>query len=257
MKKYLIIYALLVTGALLFTLRHYRSQTRRLVQNQEALTSDLTRYRTRAGQEAATAQVLRLRCAEFERLREADAEEIRRLGIRLRRLEATSKTATATQLEIRVPIRDSLVIRRDTDGVPPPADGVHPEDRPDTARRSGAAGNPLESQPDTTQPRGVSAKEPLATRHSVTKRPGSAAGVQIDTLRGFRWEDPWTVVEGRLRNDSVTCRIRSVDTLRQIVHRIPRRFLFIRWGTKALRQEIVSSNPHTRIVYAEYIRLER
>ena len=91
----------------------------------------------------------------------------------------------------------------------------------------------------------------------MTKRPGSAAGVQIDTLRGFRWEDPWTVVEGRLRNDSVTCRIRSVDTLRQIVHRIPRRFLFIRWGTKALRQEIVSSNPHTRIVYAEYIRLER
>ena len=37
----------------------------------------------------------------------------------------------------------------------------------------------------------------------------------------------------------------------------PRRFLFIRWGTKALRQEIISSNPHTRIVYSEYIRIER
>ena len=51
--------------------------------------------------------------------------------------------------------------------------------------------------------------------------------------------------------------IRSVDTLRQAVHRIPRRFLFIRWGTKALRQEIVSTNPHTRIVYAEYVKIER
>lgn len=51
--------------------------------------------------------------------------------------------------------------------------------------------------------------------------------------------------------------IESRDTLRQIVHRIPRRFLFIRWGTKALRQEIISSNPHTRIVYSEYIRIER
>ena len=52
-------------------------------------------------------------------------------------------------------------------------------------------------------------------------------------------------------------RIRSVDTLRQVVHRVPRRFLFIRWGTKALRQQIVSSNPHTRIVYTEYVRIER
>ena len=52
----------------------------------------------------------------------------------------------------------------------------------------------------------------------------------------------------------MTCRIESVDTLRQIVHRVPRRFLFIRFGTKAVRQEIVSSNPHTRIVYAEYVR---
>lgn len=53
------------------------------------------------------------------------------------------------------------------------------------------------------------------------------------------------------------CRIRSIDTLRQVVHRIPRRFLFIRWGTKALRQEIVSTNPHTRIVHAEYVKIER
>ena len=53
------------------------------------------------------------------------------------------------------------------------------------------------------------------------------------------------------------CSIACIDTLRQVVHRIPRRFLFIRWGTKALRQEIVSTNPHTRIVYAEYVKIER
>ena len=49
----------------------------------------------------------------------------------------------------------------------------------------------------------------------------------------------------------------SADTLRQVVHRVPRRFLFIRWGTKALRQEIVSSNPHTRIIYSDYVKFER
>ena len=71
------------------------------------------------------------------------------------------------------------------------------------------------------------------------------------------WRDAWVTVEGRIRTDSVACRVESTDTLRQVVHRIPRRFLFIRWGTKALRQEIVSSNPHTRIVYSDYVKFER
>ena len=78
-----------------------------------------------------------------------------------------------------------------------------------------------------------------------------------DTVRLFRWRDAWVRVEGAIGADSVRCRVESVDTLRQIVHRIPRRFLFIRWGTKALRQEIVSTNPHTRIVCSEYVRIER
>ena len=87
--------------------------------------------------------------------------------------------------------------------------------------------------------------------------PRRAAVPAWDTLRRFRWRDPWVTVEGSIGRDSAECRIRSVDTLRQVVHRVPRRFLFIRWGTKALRQQIVSSNPHTRIVYTEYVRIER
>ena len=84
-----------------------------------------------------------------------------------------------------------------------------------------------------------------------------AAAVRFDTVRSFRWRDPWVTVEGRIRGDSADCRVESVDTLRQVVHRVPRRFLFIRFGTKAVRQEIVSSNPHTRIVYAEYVRFAK
>jgi hypothetical protein len=78
-----------------------------------------------------------------------------------------------------------------------------------------------------------------------------------DTLRGFVWRDPWVRVEGVVGPDSVKCRVESVDTLRQVVHRVPRRFLFIKYGTKAIRQEIISSNPHTRILYAEYIELKK
>ena len=204
MKKYLILYAVLVTAALIFALRHYRGENQRLTQNQEALAADLTHYRTRAGEEAASAQVLRLRCAEFERLRAEDAAEIRRLGIRLRRLEATAQLASTTQTRFQAPLKDTIAVRRDTSGILDPT------------------GSP-----------------------------------QFDTLKTFRWHDPWIRIEGSIARDSVRCRVSSVDTLRQVIYRIPRRFLFIRWGTKALRQEIVSSNPHTRIVYAEYIRIER
>lgn len=78
-----------------------------------------------------------------------------------------------------------------------------------------------------------------------------------DTVAQFRWSDPWVSIRGRITRDSVECDIHSTDTLRQIVHRIPRRFLGIPYGTRALRQEIVSSNPHTTIVYSEYITIAR
>ena len=197
MKKYLFLYAVAVTALLVCGYGRYRRENRRLTQNQPALAAGIERYRTRLGQEAASVQALRLRCAEFEELRAADAAEIRRLGIKLRRLEAAARTAPATKVEIRTPVRDTVVVRlRDT----------------------------------------------LVVR---------------DTLRLFRWRDAWVRVEGAVTADSVLCRVESADTLRQVVHRIPRRFLFIRWGTKALRQEIVPSNPHTRIVYSEYVKIER
>lgn len=112
----------------------------------------------------------------------------------------------------------------------------------------------LEAAGKTVTATSVVANAPL--RDTVVIRIHDSVPV-IDTLRTFRWRDAWVSIEGTLRADSVHCRIRSTDTLRQVVHRIPRRFLFIRWGTKALRQEIVSTNPHTRIVYSEYVRIER
>ena len=76
-------------------------------------------------------------------------------------------------------------------------------------------------------------------------------------IKEFRWDDGHVGIRGIIEADSVRCDVVSIDTLRQIVHRVPRRFLFIRWGTKAIRQEILSTNPHTQIVYAEYIDMRR
>ncbi len=78
-----------------------------------------------------------------------------------------------------------------------------------------------------------------------------------DTLSLFKWSDCWISVEGTISKDDIRCRVESIDTLHQVIHRVPRRFWFIRYGTKAIHQEITSSNPHSRIVYAEYIELPK
>ena len=81
--------------------------------------------------------------------------------------------------------------------------------------------------------------------------------VYVDTLKLFAWSDPpWVSVRGAIHDGNVDLDVQSRDTLVQIVHRVPKRFLFFRYGTKAIRQEVVSKNPHTRIVYSEYIELK-
>lgn len=76
-------------------------------------------------------------------------------------------------------------------------------------------------------------------------------------LKVIKWRDPWVVLNGVLDGENFSANIESIDTLSQVVHRIPKKFLFIKWGTKAIRQEVVSSNPHSKIVYTEYIELKK
>ena len=79
----------------------------------------------------------------------------------------------------------------------------------------------------------------------------------VDTLQCIEYADPWLSVDGCIDKDSFSGAITNVDTIVQIVHRIPKKFWFIRYGTKAIRQEVVSKNPHTQIVYTEYIELKK
>lgn len=78
-----------------------------------------------------------------------------------------------------------------------------------------------------------------------------------DTVRLLRYDNPWLTLDGRITDTVFRGRIESRDTLIQVVHRVPRRFWFIRWGTKAVRQEVTTRNPYSRITYTEYIELKR
>lgn len=78
----------------------------------------------------------------------------------------------------------------------------------------------------------------------------------IVPVKVFTWRDSWTDVNGVIERDSVDLSVSSVDTLTTIVHKVPHKFWFIKWGCKAIKQTVVSSNPHTKITYTEYIEVK-
>lgn len=87
---------------------------------------------------------------------------------------------------------------------------------------------------------------------------GRSVSSSEDTLRPartIRFRNAHIELEGLILDSLFHGSVITYDSLTQVVHRIPRRFLFIRWGTKELRQEIVSSNPHTSITYNRTIRI--
>lgn len=89
-------------------------------------------------------------------------------------------------------------------------------------------------------------------RDSIVILPG-----RIDTLRCIEYRNDYLTLSGCIEDSQFAGLIESRDTIIQVVHRIPRRFWFIRWGTKAVRQEVISKNPYSRITYTEYIELKK
>lgn len=69
------------------------------------------------------------------------------------------------------------------------------------------------------------------------------------------WNDPWVSLSGTITDSIFHGSITSVDTLDIIVHRVPKRFLFFRFGCKQVRMDIISRNPHIRLTYARYYQL--
>lgn len=78
-----------------------------------------------------------------------------------------------------------------------------------------------------------------------------------DTIKCINLKDTWLKLSGCIQDKQFSGSIEIPDTLIQVVHRVPRKFLFVRYGTKAIRQEVLSLNPHTRIEYTKYIEFKR
>lgn len=86
--------------------------------------------------------------------------------------------------------------------------------------------------------------------------PDTTHNSQLSILNSqFTWHDHWTSLTGSISDSTFSGTITSTDTLDIIVHRVPKRFLFFRFGCKQVRLDIISRNPHTRLTYARYYQL--
>ncbi len=103
------------------------------------------------------------------------------------------------------------------------------------------------------------AKIKASMKDSIVYLPGKTDTLpgRVDTLRCMQWKDPWLTVDGCIRDGAFDGSVTNLDTLDIVAHRVPKRFLFFRFGCKAVRLDVVSHNPHTRLTGARYIRLER
>lgn len=234
----LILAAALVTmGAVLARLSE---RNRELRANIASLQEGITLYRTRWNESAASVQRLTLTLAELREEHLRDVERIRSLGIRLRRVRSLSIAATTTQLSLALPLTSA-------------------NEHTDNSKQVGADA--------VTNIHHLGCKvgiDCLAHNHAISAEIGTDSTAishdickAVEEIHHFSHHTPWVHIEGEVRRDTLLLDYHSIDTLHQIVHRVPRKFLFFRFGTKAIRQEIVSSNPYTKIVYSEYIELRR
>lgn len=107
--------------------------------------------------------------------------------------------------------------------------------------------------------RGVGTKSQQALKLQQEQRKQQRKSKSRDSmvmLKCLELHTPYLDVSGCIDMGRFSGKIISRDTLDQAVHRVPHRFWFIKWGTKAIRQDIVCRNPYSQITYSEYIELK-
>lgn len=169
-------------------------ENQRLESNQRSLLEGIDHYRTADSLSAAGVEQLTINNDELREYNARLEKTCRDLGIKLKRMQGASTTATESELTVTMPLHDTIYIKVN----------------------------------DTT---------PTKAQH-------------------FRWDDNWTTIDGLIEGDSTTCHISNRDTITIITHRVPKRWLFFRCGTKSIRTEAVSSNPHTEIKWLESVKIE-
>ena len=119
-NKALIVTLIILIGITIVLWRYavrITNERNRYQQNTEALLADYTRIQIDSTRMAVDVKTLRLTVSEYEEYRVEDAALIKRLGIRVKDLEAAAKHLLAVNAQITAPVKDSVIVR-DTVFVP-------------------------------------------------------------------------------------------------------------------------------------------
>lgn len=197
MFKKTIIFSILIllisTIGLSYALYNTNKDRDRLKSNQTSLLSDIVRYKSDSGKNAASVQKLTLSKSELEYNCNELKKQILDMGIKLKRVQSVSSTSTQSDYEIHAQIKDSIIYK----------------DR-----------------------------------------------IKYLTLHTIRYSDPWIYLSGVIDSLNFNGNIQTRDTLIQVVHRIPKQFLFFKFGCKAILQDVKCTNPHSTITYTRYIEIK-
>lgn len=193
---FIFIFMIIVCFFLIKNNQALKTEANRLKINQETLLGQVENYKTKTGKDASRITQLTLSRYEFEKTCGKQADLIKDLNLKIKRLESVSSMGTSTDITIDTLLKDTIFISKDND--------------------------------DT-----------------------------IDTVKYFSWSDNWNLINGYIKNNNVTCQYKGVDTLNIVATRVPKRFLFFKYGCKYVQIDIVNANPHTKITYMQSIKLKK
>ena len=196
----LLIYALLsmgTIGALIKANNAKKKEINRLGNNQEILMSDIEKYKTKSGADAAKIGELTMTVDEFKRLNSEQMAELKDMKLKIKYLNSISSTGTNTNVVANTVLRDT-VFQYVVDSI-----------------------------------------------------------LVKENAKYFKWNDEWNSIEGKINGDNVECTYNGVDTLTVAAVRIPKKFLFFRWGTKRVEVNIKNHNPSSTITYNKSVAIKR
>lgn len=98
------------------------------------------------------------------------------------------------------------------------------------------------------KPRDIAAQSDVATHASDSVKLAPRDSV-------FSYHDNWVQFQFSLRDSLLSYHVRdSLSTF--VIREYKHKFLFWKWGTKGYKIKIVNYNPHSKIMYSQYIKIE-
>lgn len=178
------ILAIIGIAALIYQNNSLRNQKKRLEQNQTALLSKISSYKTDSARSAVSISQLRLTTEELKESNLSLLDDIEELNIKLKRVNAASSVNIESNYDIKAEVKDSVIVR----------DSI------------------------------------------------------VYKYKCIDYKNPYIILQGCIVSPTVfEGKIKTFNSITRVEHRVPKKFLFFRFGTKLVKEEYLCSNPYSEI----------